>query len=93
MFTRQFLIKFVHDFKIVIKILVSQYIFLYEFLGCNMSLKLNFLHLHLYHLPQNLGAVSKEKDERFHQDIKELEMRCQKSCNTDMIPDCVGGET
>ena len=34
-----------------------------------MSLKLHFLHSHLYFFPENLGDVSDEHGERFHQDI------------------------
>jgi hypothetical protein len=35
-------------------------------LGCNMSLKLHFLHSHLDYFPDNLEAFSEEEDERFH---------------------------
>jgi hypothetical protein len=42
-------------------------------LGCNMSLKVNFLFSHLNHFPKNLGAVSEEQGERFDQDIKQME--------------------
>jgi hypothetical protein len=38
-----------------------------------MSLKVHFLD----YFPENLGAVSKEQGERFHQDIKEMETRYQ----------------
>jgi hypothetical protein len=38
-------------------------------LGCAMSLKVHFLD----YFPENIGAVSKEQGERFHQDIKEME--------------------
>ena len=33
------------------------------------SLKVHFLHLHLAFFPENLGAVSDEQGEQFHQDI------------------------
>jgi hypothetical protein len=33
-------------------------------LGCNMSLKLYFLHNHLEYFPENLGALSEEQGER-----------------------------
>jgi hypothetical protein len=42
-------------------------------LGCSMSLKVHFLASHLDYYTENLGAVSKEQGERFHQDIKEME--------------------
>ena len=39
-------------------------------LGCNMIIKVHFLHSHLDRFPENLGDVSDEQGERFHQDIK-----------------------
>ena len=44
-------------------------------MGCNMSIKLHFLNSHIDYFPENLGAVSEEQGERFHQDLKELEVR------------------
>ena len=41
----------------------------YHNLGCNMSLKIYFIHFHLDFFPGNCGAVSDEHWERFHQDI------------------------
>ncbi|KRZ00058.1 hypothetical protein T11_11491 [Trichinella zimbabwensis] len=49
----------------------------FEKLGCNISLKLHFLHPHLDFLPQNLRDVSEEQGERFHQDIKQMKKRYQ----------------
>jgi hypothetical protein len=42
----------------------------FKVLGCLMSLKIRFLNLHLDFSPENLGSVSEEQGERFHQDIK-----------------------
>jgi hypothetical protein len=42
-------------------------------LGFLMSLKIDFLNSHLDCFPENLGSVSEEQEERFHQDIKEIE--------------------
>jgi hypothetical protein len=42
-------------------------------LGCNMSLKLHFLHSCLDYFSDNLGVFSEEQGERFHQDLKEME--------------------
>ena len=42
----------------------------YEELGCRMSLRLHFLHSHLDFFRDNLGNVSEEHGERFHQDIQ-----------------------
>ena len=46
-------------------------------LGCNMSVKVHFLHSHLEYLPENLRALSEKQGERFHQDIKIMEKRYQ----------------
>ncbi|GFN98208.1 Pol polyprotein [Plakobranchus ocellatus] len=42
-----------------------------------MSLKIHFLHNHLDFFPANLGAVSDEHGERFHQDISKMERNYQ----------------
>ncbi|KRZ05510.1 hypothetical protein T11_3579 [Trichinella zimbabwensis] len=68
----------------------------FEKLGCNMNLKLHFLHSHLDFFPQNLGDVSEEQGERFHQDIKQMEQRYQGRWNVAMIADycwCLKRET
>ena len=39
-------------------------------LGMNMSIKVHFLHSHMDQFPKNLGNVSDEQGEGFHQDIK-----------------------
>ena len=39
-----------------------------------MSIKLHFLHFHIDFFPENLGAVSEEQGERFHQDIKFIQI-------------------
>ena len=44
-------------------------------LGCKMSNKVHFLFNHLDKLPENLGAVSGEQGERFHQDLMAVEER------------------
>ena len=49
----------------------------YEQLGARMSLKMHFLHSHLDFFPSNLGEVSGEQGERFHQDISVIEGRYQ----------------
>jgi len=59
----------------------------YRALGCNMSLKLLFLHCHLAILLGNMGAVSDENSERFHQDISQMEKRCSSKWNTNMSTD------
>jgi hypothetical protein len=49
--------------------IVSDLMTAYKPMGCNISLKVHFLDSHLDFFPQNLGAVSDEHGERFHQDI------------------------
>jgi hypothetical protein len=39
----------------------------FKALGCAMSLNVHFLNAHLDYFPENLGAVSEEHGERFHQ--------------------------
>jgi len=57
-------------------------------LGCNISLKIHFLYSHLNFFPDNLGDVSEEQSERFHQDIEEMKWRNQgKSWNSAMLAD------
>ena len=54
-------------------------------LGCLMSLKIHFLNSHLDFFPENLGDVSEEQGESFHQDIKVKEKRDQGQWNINMI--------
>jgi hypothetical protein len=41
----------------------------YQKLGCNVSLKIHFLHSYLDFFPENCDAVNDEHGECFHQDI------------------------
>ena len=54
---------------------VAELLAAYKEMGCRMSLKMHFLHSHLDFFPENLGAVSDEQSERFHQDIQAIEER------------------
>ena len=56
-------------------------------MGCPMSLKIHFLHSHLNFFPPNLGAVSDEHGERFHQDIMKMESNYQGKWNPGMMGD------
>jgi hypothetical protein len=51
-------------------------------LGCAMS-----LNAHLDYFPENLGTVSEEHGERFHQDINEMETRYNGRWNVNMMGD------
>ena len=43
--------------------------------GANIIIKMHYLSSHVNEIPENLGAVSDEQGERFHQDIKDMEER------------------
>lgn len=67
--------------------LVENMLIAYECQGARMSLKMHFLHSHLDFFPINLGDVSDEHGERFHQDIKVMESRYQGKFNPNMMGD------
>ncbi|GBL79492.1 hypothetical protein AVEN_92647-1 [Araneus ventricosus] len=54
---------------------------------CNMSLKIHFLDSHLEFFPENLGTLSDEHGERFHQDISNMGARYQWKWNPKMLAD------
>ena len=56
-------------------------------LRCRMSIKLHYLHSHSDKFPDNLGDVSEEQGERFHQDIKVIEDRYQGHWDLHMMSD------
>ncbi|GBN45666.1 hypothetical protein AVEN_147910-1 [Araneus ventricosus] len=72
------------------KYLVEDMLALFQDFGCNMSLKIHFLDAHLNFFPDNCGQVSDENGERFHQDIANMEKRCQGDWSTAMLDDTVG---
>ena len=59
----------------------------FQSLGCKMSIKLHYLHSHLSDFPENLGDVSEEQGERFHQDIKVMEERYQGKWDSNKMAD------
>jgi hypothetical protein len=66
---------------------VSDLLTAYKAMGCNMSLKLHFLHSHLDFFPENLGAVFDEHGERIHQDNSKMEKRYQGKLGLSMLTD------
>jgi hypothetical protein len=52
-----------------------------------MSLKVHHLGSHLDFFPENLGAVSDEHGERFHQHISNMEKRYQGKWSLSMLVD------
>ena len=71
------------EYKEIVKTLLDTF----HKLGCNMSVKVHFLHSHLEYFPENLGALSEEQGERFHQDIKIMQKRYQGRWNVNMTED------
>ena len=69
------------------KVLVKNMLTAYEALKCRMSIKLHYLHSHLDWFPENLGAMSDEQGEHFHQDIATMEERYQGRWDVHMITD------
>ena len=59
----------------------------YKEMGCLKSLKMYFFHSHLDFFQTNLGAVSDQQGERFHQDIQAMEARYQGFLNKGMMAD------
>ena len=59
----------------------------FQQMGVNMSLKIHFLHSHLNFFPENLGSMSDEQGERFHQDLKVFEERHQGFWDENMLGD------
>ncbi|GBM73038.1 hypothetical protein AVEN_115680-1 [Araneus ventricosus] len=55
--------------------LVCDIVKCFRVIGCIMSFKLHVLVSQLNFFPQNLGAISDEHGERFHQDISMFEKR------------------
>ena len=59
----------------------------YQKFGCNMSLKIQFLHSHLDFFPENCDGVCDEHVECFHQDISSMEKRYQGKGDCAMLAD------
>ena len=56
-------------------------------LDCNVSIKVYFFFSHLKSFLDNLGDVSDELGERFHQDIKVMEEQYHSSWDVNMMTD------
>ncbi|GBM61672.1 hypothetical protein AVEN_133457-1 [Araneus ventricosus] len=63
----------------------------FRVVGCNMSLTLHVLDSHLNFFPRNLGAISDEHGERFHQDISMFEKRFSGRWNRSMLVGLLSG--
>ena len=58
-----------------------------EDMSANMCIKFHFLYSHLDRFPKNLGDLSDEQEERFHQDISEMKVRYQGRWDAAMLAD------
>ncbi|GFV38923.1 uncharacterized protein TNCV_192911 [Trichonephila clavipes] len=67
--------------------LVESMLLILKELGCNMSIKIHFLHSHLYRFPQNLGDFSEEQGKRFHQHLRTMKQRYQGRWGSHMMSD------
>jgi len=66
--------RYVVNYKGIVATLLSTL----QDMGANVSIKLHFLNRHLEHFPKNLGDLSDEQGEQFHEDISEMEVRYQR---------------
>lgn len=69
------------------EVIVEELLLSLQALGCRMSIKVHCLHSHLGDFPENLGDVSEEQGECFHQDIKLMEERYQGRWDSNMMAD------
>lgn len=69
------------------ELVVNRMLLAFRDLGCNMSIKVHFLNSHLHQFPENLGDVSDEQGERFHQDLMVMEERYQGRWDKNMMAD------
>ena len=67
--------------------LVANMLSAFNDLGCKISTKEHFLFSHLDKFPENLGAVSDEQGERFHQDLMAVKERYQSRWDCHMLAD------
>lgn len=75
----------------IYKEMVKNLLDCYEKMGCRMNVKLHFLKNHLDFFPNNLGALSEEQGERFHQELKDYESRYVGKCSIGVLADYCWG--
>ncbi|XP_027233923.2 uncharacterized protein [Penaeus vannamei] len=67
--------------------LVNDMIVAFKHLGCIMSIKMHYLFSHTDRFPENLGSLSDEHWERFHQEMEEMESMYQGRWDAVMMAD------
>ena len=69
------------------KEIVTELLHSFHAQGVKMSLKIHFLKSHLDFFPENLGKISDEHGERYHQVIRTIETRYQGQADPHMMAD------
>ena len=69
------------------KELVEDLLNAYSTMGCNLSLKINFLHSHWDIFPPNLSSVSDERRKNFRQDFSTMETRYAGKSSQNILAD------
>ena len=59
------------------KALIMDLLHSYNKRGCQMSLKVHYLHSYLYFFSENMGAINDEQGEHFHQMIQTIKHHSQ----------------
>lgn len=59
-------------------------------MGASMPLRIHMLDAHLDYFAENLGALSDEHGERFHQKIKKIEERFKEKSQVSMFSEYIG---
>lgn len=67
--------------------LVKNFLESFQAIGSNMSIKIHYLDSHLDFFPENLGAMSDEHGELFHQKLSLFEKRFNKTQVSNMLGD------
>ena len=67
--------------------LVADMLVAFSNLGYYMSIKIHYLYSHMDRFPENLGTLSDEQVERFHQDLREMKTRYKGRLNMVMMAD------
>lgn len=75
------------NYRDICHYIISNLLVNYRRINARINLKLHFLDSHLDFFPSNMGAVSDEAGERFHQDLKTMEQRHQGVWDGNMLGD------
>lgn len=71
------------------KAVVTKFLDSFQKQGIKETVKIHFLSAHLNYFPDNVGKLSDEQGERFHQEVSKIEKRYQGRWNKTMLADYV----